>query len=132
MASDYSDGIAAGTYYLTDNGQTSTLVRKSDHTFRQELTEQGEVRHVTGTWRRSGEAGIAFSNDLLLISGEEPSAHGTPYSNIHKDFEFLVSIIPSQYDALWYGRVDPSPLNTISGTYAGDEPGVSATIGTCG
>jgi hypothetical protein len=29
---------------------------------------------------------------------------------------------------LWYGKVDPSPTNTVSGTYTGDESGVSASL----
>ena len=43
-------------------------------------------------------------------------------------FGFFVSLSLRQYYVQWYGRVDPSPFNTLSGTYAGDEPGVSATL----
>jgi hypothetical protein len=125
---DYGDGVTSGTYRFAENGETSTLVLKPDHTFQQDLSERGEVRSATGTWRRIGESGIAFSKEFLLVSGQEPGADGTAYADMHKDFGLFVTLIPSQYHVLWYGRVDPSPGNSLSGTYAGDEPGVSATL----
>ncbi len=128
VASDYGDVVISGTYHLDRNDQTSTLVLKADHSFQQELSEHGEVRRATGTWRRLGQGGIAFSKEFLNVSGQEPGADGTAYGDIHKDLGFLVSIKLSQYHVLWYGRVDPSPTNPISGTYVGDEPGVSATL----
>ncbi len=128
VASDYGDGVASGTFYLAENGETSTLVLKPDHSFQQELSEHGEVKRATGTWHRIGEGGIEFSKEFLLVSGQEPGADGSAYADIHKDFGLFVSLSLRQYHMLWYGRVDPSPSNTVSGTYAGDEPGVSATL----
>jgi hypothetical protein len=128
VASDYGDGVASGTYYLAENGETSTLVLKPDHSFQQELSEHGEVKRATGTWHRIGEAGIEFSKEFLLVSGQEPGADGSTYADIHKHFRLFVSLSLRQYHMLWYGRVDPSPSNTVSGTYAGDEPGMSATL----
>jgi len=128
IASDYGDGMASGIYHFAENGETSTLVLKPDHTFQQELSVRGESRVATGTWRRNGQSGIAFSREFLLVSGQEPGADGIAYAHMHKDFGFFVALIPSQYHVLWYGRVGPSPTNDVSGTYAGDEPGVSATL----
>jgi hypothetical protein len=128
VASDYGDGVASGTYHFAEDGETSTLVLKPDHSFQQELTEHGEVKRAAGTWRRIGEGGIAFSSEFLLVSGQEPGADGTAYADIHKNVGLFVSLILRQYHVLWYGRVDPSPTNTVSGTYAGDEPEVAATL----
>jgi len=128
VASDYGDGVASGTYHLAENGETSTLVLKPDHSFQQELSEHGEVKRATGTWRRVGEGGIEFSKEFLLVSGQEPGADGKAYADMHKDFGFFVSLVLRQYHVLWYGRVDPSPDNTVPDTYVGDEPGVSATL----
>lgn len=128
VASDYGDGVASGTYHLAENGETSTLVLKPDHSFQQELSEHGEVKRATGTWRRIGEGSIEFSKEFLLVSGQEPGADGKAYADMHKDFGFFVSLVLRQYHVLWYGRVDPSRGNTVSDTYVGDEPGVSATL----
>lgn len=128
VVSDYGDGVASGTYHFAQDDETSTLVLKPDHSFRQELSEHGEVKHAAGTWRRLGEGGIAFSKEFLFVSGHEPSADGTAYADIHKDFGLLVSLVLPQYHVEWYGRVDPSPTKSVSGTYAGDEPGVSAIL----
>jgi hypothetical protein len=128
VASDYGDAVTSGTYHLAQNGETSTLVLKPDHSFQQELNKLGNVERAAGTWRRFGEGAIEFSKDFLIVSGQEPGADGTPYGEIHKRFGFLVTLTLSQYHVLWYGRVGPSPNNTVSGTYAGDEKGVPATL----
>jgi hypothetical protein len=128
LASDYSDSVASGTYHLSQNDETSTLSLKSDHSFQQELSKHGRVERAAGAWRRVGEGGIAFSKEFLVVSGEEPGADGITYGHIHKRFGFLVSLTLSQYHVLWYGRVDPSPSNSVPGTYTGDEEGVAATL----
>ena len=128
IAADYGDGVASGTYHFAQDGQTATLVLKPDHRFQEELREHGETKQATGTWRRIGEGGIAFSKEFLLVTGQETGADGTAYADIHKDLGIFVSLVLRQYHVLWFGRVDDSAANTISGTYAGDEPGVSATL----
>src|ERR1700674_4668996 len=128
VASDYGDGAASGIYHFAKNGETSTLILKRDHRFERELREHDEVKRAAGTWRRVGEGGIAFSKEFLPVSGQEPGADGTSYADMHKDLGVFVSLILRQYHVLWYGRVDPSTANTISGTYVGDEPGMSATL----
>ena len=89
--------VASGTYHLAQDDKTSTLVLKPDHSFQQELSEHGEVKRAAGTWRRLGEGGIVFSKEFLFVSGHEPSADGTAYADIHKDFGLLVSLILRQY-----------------------------------
>jgi hypothetical protein len=128
IAADYSDKVASGSYHLSQNDETSTLILKSDHSFQQELSKHGRVERATGTWRRIGEGGIAFSKEFLTVSGQEPGADGTAYGEIHKRFGFLVSITLAQYHVLWYRRVDPSPSNSVPGTYTGDEEGIAATL----
>jgi hypothetical protein len=127
-AADYGYRAVSGTYTFTSNEERSTLVLKSDRSFQQELSRHGKVERATGTWRRIGESGVAFSKEFLIVAGQEPGADGTAYGKFHKRFGFLVCLILSQYHMLWYGRVDPSPANTVSGTYTGDENGVSASL----
>lgn len=128
VAADYGYKAVSGTYTFASNEERSTLVLKSDRSFQQELSKHGKVERATGTWRRIGESGVAFSKEFLILSGQEPGADGTAYGEFHKNFGFLVSLTLSQYHVLWYGRVDPSPTNTVFGTYTGDENGVSASL----
>src|ERR1700761_2223094 len=104
VASDYGDGVASGTYYLAEKGETSTLVLKPDHTFQQDLSEHGEVKRATGTWHRVGEGGIAFSKEFLAVAGQEAHADGSAFADMHKDFGFFVSLSFRQYYVQWYGR----------------------------
>jgi hypothetical protein len=128
VASDYGDGVASGTYHFSQDGQTSTLILKPDHSFQQELSEHGEVKRANGTWHRVGEGGVEFSKEFLAVYGQEPHADGTAFADLHKDFGFFVSLHLRQYYVQWYGKADPSASSGVSGTYAGDEPGVSATL----
>ncbi len=135
IASDFSDQVVAGTYNLAQNGETSTLVLRADHSFQQDLLHSGTVSHSQGTWRHvGGYGGIAFSKEFLVLSGQELGADGTPYGDIHKQFGFLVSLSLSTYDVEWYGRADSAPSSPIAGphridgTYRGDEDGVPATL----
>jgi hypothetical protein len=128
VAADYSDNVTSGTYHLAQNGETSTLVLMPDHSFQQELSREGNTKYAKGTWRRVGEGGIDFSNEFLVVSGQEPGPDGTDFGDIQKDFGFLVSIKLRQYHVLWYGRTDSSSDNTPSGTYKRDEAGVDAIL----
>jgi hypothetical protein len=69
VASDYGDGVASGTYQFAENGESSTLVLKPDHSFQQELIEHGEVKHATGTWRRIGEGALRFQRSFYPYLG---------------------------------------------------------------
>jgi len=128
VVSDYGDSVTSGTYHLAQNGETSTLVLKPDHSFQQELNKFGRVERATGTWRRIGEGGVAFSKEFLTVSGQELDPDGTAFGDVNKDFGFLVSIKLRQYHVLWYGRVDPSSNHPVSGTYTGDREGTPSTL----
>src|SRR5580698_5756366 len=70
VASDYSDGVASGTYHLAQNGETSALFLKPDHSFQQVLNHSGNIQHTEGTWRHVGAFdGIAFSKAFLVVAG---------------------------------------------------------------
>ena len=94
IAADHGDGVTSGTYHFAQNGETSTLVLKPDHSFQQELHRAGKTGRAEGVWRRMGEGGIDFSKEFLLVSGQEPGPHGKSYGDIHKDLGLLVSIKP--------------------------------------
>jgi hypothetical protein len=129
-ASDYSDGVVSGTYHLAQNGETSILILKPDHSFQQVLNHSGKVQHAEGTWRHvSSFGGIAFSKEFLVVTGQELGANGLAYGNLNKLFGLVsTSITLSTYDIEWYGKVVSVAGETVSGTYAGDEEGVPATL----
>jgi hypothetical protein len=130
VASDYSDGVVSGTYHLARNGETSTLILKPDHSFQQVLSRSGNVQHADGTWRHvSSFGGLAFSKEFLVVTGQELGANGLAYGDLNKLFGlFPGSIVLSTYDIEWYGKVASVAGDTVSGTYAGDEEGVPATL----
>jgi hypothetical protein len=128
VAMDYGDSVAVGTYSLAQNGETSTLVLKPDHTFQQKLNQSGKLELTEGNWHRFGEGGIEFSQQFVVLSGQERSAHGQAYAEMHKTLGLFVSLVLRDYYVLWYLRVDPSTDNTVTGTYANDEGGVHQTL----
>ncbi|MFY9854209.1 MAG: hypothetical protein WAK26_10075 [Terracidiphilus sp.] len=130
VASDYSDGVTSGTYYLAQNGETSTLILKPDHSFQQVLNRSGNIQHAEGTWRHvSSFGGLAFSKGFLVVRGQELGANCLAYGDLNKLFGlFPGSITLSTYDIEWYGKVTSVAGETASGTYAGDEEGVPATL----
>jgi hypothetical protein len=130
IASDYSDGVVSGTYHLAQNGETSTLILKPDHSFQQVLNHSGNIQHTEGTWRHVGAFdGIAFSKAFLVVAGQELGADGVAYGNLNKLFGIIPgSITLSTYDIEWYGKVSSVRGERVSGIYAGDEEGVPATL----
>jgi hypothetical protein len=130
IASNYSDGVVSGTYHLSQNSETSTLILKSDHSFQQVLSRSGYVQHTEGTWRHvGGYGGIAFSKEFMVVTGQELGANGVAYGELTKAFGlFPPSLTLSTYDVEWYGKVASVPGDTALGDYAGDEEGVPATL----
>ena len=130
VAGDYSDGIVSGTYHLSENGESSTLILEPDHKFQQVVDRSGNVRRAEGTWRHvSFLGGIEFSEEFLPVPGQELGANGLAYGDLHKFLGLLPSSITlTTYDVEWYGKVASLPGDTVSGTYAGDEEGVPATL----
>lgn len=130
VASDYGDGVVSGAYYLAQNGETSTLILKPDHSFQQVLKRSGNVQQAEGTWRHvTSSGGLAFSKEFLVVTGQELGANGLAYGHLNK----LLGLFPgtislSTYDIEWYGKVAAVAGETVSGIYAGDEEGVPATL----
>jgi hypothetical protein len=129
VATDYGDNAVSGTYDLAQNGEKSTLIVKPDHTFQQQLARSGKVSRATGTWRTVGEGGIAFSTEFIVVAGQELGANRTAYGEFHRTLGLLPMYLTlTDHDVEWYGKVVKSNDNTTSGTYAGDEEGVPATL----
>jgi len=71
VAADYDYSALSGTYTFGGQGVISAVTLNPDRTFSQERTEAGHVMHTTGTWRRIGEGGVAFSADFLRLPGQQ-------------------------------------------------------------
>lgn len=129
-ASDFDDGVIAGTYHLAGDGETSTLHLNRDHTFDERLNRDGAVQNARGTWRSNSPfGGVVFSRDFLPLRGEEPGSDGLTYAGINKVLGlYPVELLPSTYDVEWYGRLDPNSGDPVAGSYAGDEEGVQSSL----
>jgi hypothetical protein len=125
-AMDYGDGVAAGTYVFERNGESSTLVLRPNHTFQQTRRVGSSEQHSEGTWRHSGEGGVSFSKEFLVVTGDEPEPDGTTFSEIHKRLGLFTSLRLRQYHVLWYGKAGTG--DSVVGTYTGDEPDVITTL----
>jgi hypothetical protein len=120
IATDYDDSVAEGIYDFAQDAQSSTLRLRSDHVFEQERREHGRVEHATGTWRRIGEGGIAFSREFLTVSGQERGTDGTAIADMRKNLGVFVSLEFRQYQVLLYEGIYSSAPDSISGTYVAD------------
>jgi hypothetical protein len=125
-AMDYGDSVATGTYRFERNGESSTLVLKANHTFRQTRRLGNDERQAEGTWARVGEGGLSFSQEFLVVAGDEPGPDGTTFCDMHKMLGLFTTLRLRQYHVLWYGKT--SAGNSPVGTYKGDEPDVIATL----
>jgi hypothetical protein len=129
IASDFSDSVFCGTYMLHQDNETSTLTLKPDHTYQQEVSSSGRIQHASGTWRKIGEGGVAFSKEFVVLTAQELGADGTSYGEIHKTLGlFASSLVLTDYDVEWYGKGANSQEQSLYGTYAGDEDGFPATL----
>jgi hypothetical protein len=128
VATDYGESVAVGKYRFTGNGERSTLVLKSDNTFQQDLQIGSINQHSQGTWHRVGEGGISFSKDFLVVSGDEPSADGTTFCDMHKTLGLFLSLQLRQYYVYWYSKTKAGTDNSVLGTYTGDEEDAPAEL----
>jgi hypothetical protein len=85
-AGNIGESSIAGTYTIAVDGDSSVLVLKPDHTFRQEMVHQGRSDDAQGSWRLFGEAGIAFSGDFKRLPGQTINQNGTAYGQIRNTF----------------------------------------------
>lgn len=129
LASDYGDHVYIGEYHLFNRLERSRLVLRPNHTFFQELIRDSSKQTAEGTWRSSGLGGIAFSKELLVVSGQDLAGDGTAYGDIKKAFGIIpMSIELGRYHILRYRRQDPSPSSPVAGTYVSDEEGSPSTL----
>jgi len=92
-AADYTYTGIAGTYKYAANGETSTLVLRSDRTFQQERNRSGTSEHASGTWQRVGEGGIDLSKEFLAVSTVQAESDGFTHGEIRKVFLELIPVI---------------------------------------
>lgn len=84
VASDYDYGALAGTYVFHSKEETCSLYLHSDGTFDQELRRGDQIQKSQGSWHRSGQAGVSFSNEFLRIPREELDGSGKAYGWFHR------------------------------------------------
>jgi hypothetical protein len=92
IAANYSYGAVSGTYNFRENGETSTLILKEDHSFQQELSRNGKLESARGSWRRIGEGGVVFSKEFLRMTGQEVRSDGQADGEVKKTFALFLSI----------------------------------------
>jgi len=93
IAADYDYGMVAGTYEFSGHGESSTLVLNKDRSFLQKRIHDGKVDYAKGTWHRSGEGGVDFSEDFLEVGGASHASDGQTYGEVIKHFLILVPSI---------------------------------------
>ena len=81
---DYGDSVAVGNYVCRTDGQTFSLRLKENHTFHQVRTRNGVVAEADGTWRRFGEAHLAFSGGMLALPEQRLMPNGDGYATLEK------------------------------------------------
>jgi hypothetical protein len=91
VAANYDYDSLAGTYVLDGGDKSCILDLRADRTFVQEIIQNGTQQEVQGRWHRSGEAGVAFSNEFVRLSGQELNAAG----EAHGEFRKLLGIFPT-------------------------------------
>ena len=129
VAMNFSDSVAAGTYYFSEPGFQSRLVLLPDHTFHQELTRPGHAAAgANGTWRRLGESGISFSPQFLVLPGMESYADGEPYGVMRKTLGLFVHLEMADGAVLQCCKID-STGESLAGAYkCSDEPNATVLL----
>jgi hypothetical protein len=65
-----SDDSLPGVYKGDEPGVTATLVLNVDHSFNQEIAQDGLTHHAVGTWSQGSNGTVQFSREFLKTSGE--------------------------------------------------------------
>src|SRR5215469_996151 len=89
-AANYDYDALAGVYVFERNDERCVLDLRPDRSFKEQLSQSGNVRNVEGTWRRYGESHVAFSQTFFTVSGQERNANG----EAHGDFEKQLGLFP--------------------------------------
>jgi hypothetical protein len=92
IAANYDYGMVAGTYEFRGAKESSVLLLKKDGSFFQKRSSNGKIDYAQGTWHRSGEGGIDFSEGFLEVGGVAPDSDGHTYGEVIKR---LLDLIPS-------------------------------------
>ena len=97
MGWDFSDWKVAGKYVSDSSTGHNSIRLKPDHSFEQEMTVDGQTKHASGSWRRFGQAGVAFSNSFL---GASPAAiaDNNVYGMLDSTFGFVTLTLNPRYD----------------------------------
>jgi hypothetical protein len=106
MSWDFSDKFVAGRYVAKASGERNVLVLRSDHSFTQEVWKGDRTTlNASGSWRRFGEAGIAFSTNFL---GASPVAvnDNNVYAMLDNNFGFwTLTLDPKYNDSLKFHKM---------------------------
>jgi hypothetical protein len=97
MGWDFSDWKVAGKYVSNSSNGRNSIQLKPDHTFEQEWIANGQTKHASGSWRRFGEAGVAFSNSFLGAS-TAAAADNNVYGMLDSTFGFITLTLDPRYD----------------------------------
>jgi hypothetical protein len=81
---DYGYPAVAGTYAYQSATQKATLVRFRNRVFDEELTTGDRTEKSHGSWKRSGEAGIAFSPEFLKLQCQRTAEDGHVWGQVRK------------------------------------------------
>ncbi len=81
---DYGDGVLTGTYASDANGQRVSLLIRQDDTFHQIRVINGVRDEFDGTWRRVGEAYVAFSGGMMALPQQRIMPKGIAYASLNK------------------------------------------------
>lgn len=94
----------SGTYAMRVDDVSATLVLRPDQTFQEQLKASGEVKHAEGKWELAGENHIAFSPELLAVSGRQISSAGTTHADIVKRFGAVWINLPANAGGLSFHK----------------------------
>jgi hypothetical protein len=92
-AEDFSESRVAGQYVFTHDGITQKVTLNRDHTFDQEDSANGIIKHASGTWRVFSSTGhMAFSSSFIDAPEGSRGADEKDVYAIFKNYLGWVSI----------------------------------------
>ncbi len=92
VAADYDYPALSGTYVFSGGGEECTLNLRSDGTFTEDLTQQGQRRSTKGTWHRYGLGHVSFSNDFVTLPGQKLNGNGQSHGQFGKTLGFFPTL----------------------------------------
>jgi hypothetical protein len=101
---NFEDRFVVGEYVAKTEGECNVLELNSDHTFNQKVSKGDRLTvPAAGTWRRFGEAGVAFSNSFI---GATPDAftNNNVYAMLDNTFGFHSLTVDPQTKPLTFHK----------------------------